>query len=414
MRIHEYQAKQMIAGYGVPIPRGRVASSSAEAVEICEELGLPLVIKAQVLAGGRGKAGGIRVVKSAQEVEEVATEILGMTIHGLPVRKLLVEEAVSIQQEIYVGITLDRRARGPLVLASASGGMDIEQIAARSPESIVREPIHPLLGLHDYQLRNLALAMNLPRELWRPFGQGVSGLWQAYRDADATLAEMNPFAITTDGRLLALDAKMTLDDNALMLHPQLAELRDADQEDALEREARKFGLSYIKMDGEIGCMVNGAGLAMMTMDLLQTAGGRAANFLDVGGGASAEKVGAALSILLRDPQVKVMLINIFGGITRCDEVARGILHALEEVEGSREVAAEAVGASADGQNGPVALAPPPGGGHLPPIVVRLVGTNAEEGRALLAQANMIACETLSEAAETAVRLVREGSHEHLG
>lgn len=376
MKLHEYQSKLIFAKYGIPIPKGRVAATADEAGAIAEELGSRVVIKAQVLVGGRGKAGGIRLARTPEEAKEVATQILAMEIKGLPVRKVLVDEASSIEQEIYLGITNDRAERKPVMMASAAGGVDIEEVARTTPEKIIKVHIDPLLGLRDYQTRDLAAGIDLPRDHWRVFGQIAHGLWRAYTDNDATLAEINPLVITTDNKLIALDGKIVLDDNALFRHPDLAELRDLDAEEKSEIEARKYGLSFIKLDGTIGCMVNGAGLAMTTMDIIKLFGGEPANFLDIGGGASSDKVAAALRIILTDPNVRAVLLNVFGGITRCDEVARGILDALEEVK------------------------------PTVPMVVRLVGTNAAEGRAMLANANMITAETLAEAAQKAVAAAR--------
>jgi succinyl-CoA synthetase beta subunit len=378
MKLHEYQSKQIFAKYGIPIPKGRVAVTGEEAKQIAKELGDRVVIKSQVLVGGRGKAGGIRLAKNPEEAEELATQVLAMEIKGLPVRKVLVDEAADIESEIYLGITNDRAARKPVIMASAAGGVDIEEVARQTPEKITKVHIDPLLGLRDYQARDLAAGIDLPRELWKEFVAISRGLWQAYKECDATLAEINPLVITSEKRLLALDGKMVLDDNALFRHLDLAEMRDLDVEAEAEIEARKYGLSFIKLDGQIGCMVNGAGLAMATMDIIKLYGGEPANFLDIGGGASSEKVAAALRILLQDPNVKAVLFNIFGGITRCDEVARGIVTALEEVK------------------------------PKVPMVVRLVGTNAEEGRQILANAKMITAMTLSEAAQKAVAAAQGG------
>jgi len=372
MKLHEYQSKLIFAEYGVPIPKGRVAATASEAKQIAEELGGRVVVKSQVLVGGRGKAGGIRLAKSPAEAEEIATQILGMEIKGLPVRKVLIDEAADIQHEIYLGITNDRAARRPVMMASSEGGVDIEEVARVTPEKIIRAHIDPLMGLQGYQARDIAAGIDLPRELWRSFGKIAEGLWQAYKQSDATLAEINPLVITNDKRLLAVDGKMVLDDSALFLHPELADKRDLDVEASAEIEARKYGLSFIKLDGDIGCMVNGAGLAMTSMDVIKFFGGEPANFLDIGGGANAEKVAAAFRIILSDPNIKAILINIFGGITRGDEVARGILAAMEEVKPDV------------------------------PMVVRLVGTNAEEGRKLLADAKMITADTLADAAQKAV------------
>jgi succinyl-CoA synthetase beta subunit len=372
MKLHEYQSKQIFARFGVPIPKGRVAATATEARQIAEELGSRVVIKSQVLVGGRGKAGGIRLAKSPKEAEEVATQILGMEIKGLPVRKVLVDEAANIDHEIYLGITNDRAARRPVMMASSAGGVEIEEVARQTPEKIIKVHIDPLLGLRDYQTRDVALGIDLPREYWKQFGEISGSLWRAYLECDATLAEINPLVITKEKTLVALDGKMLLDDNALFRHTDLAEMRDVDEEAPAETEARKYGLSFIKLDGQIGCMVNGAGLAMATMDIVKLFGGGPANFLDIGGGAGADKVAAALRIILSDANVKAILFNIFGGITRCDEVARGILTALAEVKPKI------------------------------PMVVRLVGTNAEEGRRLLADAKMITANSLSEAAKKAV------------
>ena len=372
MKLHEYQSKLLFAQRGIPIPKGRVAATAQEAREIAAELGGRVVIKSQVLVGGRGKAGGIKVAKNLQDAEEYAAQILAMTIKGLPVRKVLVDEAAEIKTEIYLGVTNDRAAKCPVMMASSAGGVEIETVAAETPEKIIREHINPFLGLRDYQARNLAAGIGLPREHWRAFGQMAAGLYQTYWETDATLAEINPLVINGANQLVALDGKIVVDDNALFRHLDLAEMRDVDEEAPAETEARKYGLSYVKLDGEIGCMVNGAGLAMGTMDIISHFGGKPANFLDVGGGAGADKVAAALRIILSDKNVKAVLLNIFGGITRCDEVARGILKALEEVRTNV------------------------------PMVTRLVGTNEEEGRRLLADASMITATSLADAAQKAV------------
>jgi succinyl-CoA synthetase beta subunit len=379
MKLHEYQSKLIFAEYGIPIPQGRVAATAAEAKQIAEELGGRVVIKSQVLVGGRGKAGGIRLAKNPDEAEELATQILGIEIKGLPVRKVLVDEAANIEKEIYLGITNDRAARRPVIMASSEGGVEIEEVARTMPDKIIKAHIHPLLGLKDYQARDIAAGIDLPREHWRSFGQIANGLWLAYKGSDATLAEINPLVITNDNKLLAVDGKMVLDDNALFRHSDLAEKRDLDVEAEAEIEARKYGLSFIKLDGDIGCMVNGAGLAMTTMDIIKLFGGEPANFLDIGGGASSEKVAAAFRIILSDPNIKVILINIFGGITRGDVVAKGILTAMDEVKPDI------------------------------PMVVRLVGTNAEEGRQLLANADMITANTLADAAQKSVAAAK-GEH----
>ena len=372
MRLHEYQSKEVFQDYQIPIPRGRLASTPEEAKLIAEEMIGPVVLKAQVLVGGRGKAGGIRLVKSPEEAEEEASKILGRRIKDIPVRRLLVEEAVNIQKEIYLGMTVDRNNGETLLIASAEGGVDIEEIARSTPEKIARVSVNPLLGLRDFQARNLATEIEIPRRLWRAFIAITQNLFKAYQDLDATLAEINPMVITIDQRLVALDGKMIIDDNALFRHPDLVDKRDISAEAPEESEARKFGLAYIKLSGNIGCLVNGAGLAMATMDIIQHKGGQPANFLDIGGGASAEKVAAALRIILADPQVTTVLINIFGGITRCDEVANGIRQTLENIETDI------------------------------PFVIRLVGTNQAEGKQILADANLETADTLQEAAERAV------------
>lgn len=372
MKLHEYQSKQIFSKYGIAIPKGRVASTASEAKLVAEELGGAVVIKSQVLVGGRGKAGGIKVAKSPEEAEQLATQILGMEIKGLPVRKVLVDEAAAISQEIYLGITNDRAAKKPVIMASSAGGVEIEEVAKTNPEKIYKLHVNPLIGIKDYQARDIAGGINLPREHWAAFSEILKGLWRVYNDYDAELAEINPLVITASNKLVALDGKMLIDDNSLFRHPELSEMRDTDEDAPSEIEARKFGLTFIKLDGNIGCMVNGAGLAMASMDILKLFGGEPANFLDIGGGASAEKVAAAMRIILSDPAVKAILFNIFGGITRGDEVARGILAAMAEVK------------------------------PKVPMVVRLVGTNAAEGRALLANANMITAETLADAAQKAV------------
>jgi len=372
VNLHEYQAKRLFAQHGVPIPRGDIATSPSEARDVARELGGRVVVKSQVLIGGRGKAGGIKLANNADEAEEAAAHILGMNIRGYTVRKVLVDQAADIQQEIYLAVLIDREARLPMLMASASGGMDIEEVAATEPEKIFRIHIDPTIGLRSYQTTYVASGMNLPAELWRDFYKVATGLYNAFRHSDASLAEINPLIITGDKKLLAVDGKVSLDDNGLFRHPELAEMRDIDEETESERQARLNGLNFIELDGEIGCMVNGAGLAMATMDVIKLFGGSPANFLDIGGGAKAEQVAIALRIILSDPKVKAVLFNVFGGITRGDEVARGILTALEEVQ--TDV----------------------------PMVVRLVGTNAAEGMALLEKANMATAVTLSDAAKKAI------------
>jgi len=372
MKLHEYYSKKIFQDYGIPIPSGELAHTPSEAQKIAKKLGCPVVIKSQVLVGGRGKAGGIKVAQTPKEAQQFAEDILALTIKGLPVRMVLVDQAADIKNEIYLGITNDRSARKPVIMASAAGGVDIEEVAHKTPEKIIKCHIDPLMGLQSYQSRDLAAGIDLPRENWRSFGKIAVGLWKAYKDSDATLAEINPLVVTGDGELLAVDGKMVLDDNARFRHPKLEELRDDDVDQEAEIQAREHGLSFIKLGGDIGCMVNGAGLAMTTMDIIKLFGGEPANFLDIGGGASADKVAAALEIILSDTNVKAVLFNIFGGITRCDLVARGILDALNEIK--TDV----------------------------PMVVRLVGTNAVEGRQLLKDADMETADTLAEAAQLAI------------
>jgi succinyl-CoA synthetase beta subunit len=372
VKLHEYQSKRIFAQYGVPIPQGDVATTPEQARQIAVRLRKRVVIKSQVLVGGRGKAGGIRLANDPDEAERVADQILGMNIKGLSVKKVLVDEAADIAKEIYLGIVIDRARRRPVMMASAEGGVEIEEVARTAPERIVRIAIDPFLGLQTYQGRELAFGIGLSKELVRDFTKIAQGLYNAFLNCDASLAEINPLVVTGEGKLLAVDGKILLDDNALFRHFELAEMRDADEETPEEQEARRHGLSYVQLDGEIGCMVNGAGLAMATMDITKLYGGEPANFLDIGGGAQADKVAAALRIILSDPNVKAVLFNIFGGITRCDEVAKGILEALHEVK--TDV----------------------------PMVARLVGTNEEEGRRILAEARMMTAATLTEAAQKAV------------
>jgi len=375
VNLHEYQSKLRFAEFGIPIPQGKVAHDPQQVYETAKELGRPVVVKAQVLTGGRGKAGGVKLAQTPEEAQQHADAILGMMIKEHKVLKVLVDPASEIKSEIYLGVTNDRAARKPLIMASAEGGMDIEEVNRVSPEKIIREHIDPFLGLRDYQIRNLAYGIDLPRDLWKQFMHIARALYRCYVESDATLAEINPLIIDGDGNLLAVDGKMSIDDSALYRHPNLAEMRDTSAEPDAETEARAAGLSYVKLDGEIGCMVNGAGLAMATMDMTQLFGGSPANFLDIGGGARADKVAAALRIIASDPNVKAILVNIFGGITRADEVARGILEALDEVK--------------------IEL----------PLVVRLVGTNEEEAHTIMEEAalsNMVSATSLADAAQKAV------------
>jgi succinyl-CoA synthetase beta subunit len=373
VNLHEYQAKRLFAEHGVPIPPGEVASSPADVRDIARELGGKVVVKAQVLTGGRGKAGGVKLADTPDEAEVYAGEILGMDIKGHKVRRVLIDQqAPGIDQEIYLAVLIDRGRRLPMIMASAAGGMDIEEVAEKTPEKIITTHIDPSLGVRGYQSTYIASQIDLPRELWRDFHKIVVGLYECFQSNDASLCEINPLVITGEGKLLAVDGKMSIDDNALPRQPRLAEMRDVAEEPASEKEARLAGINFIQLDGNIGCMVNGAGLAMTTMDIIKLFGGDPANFLDIGGGAKAEQVATAIRLILSDPKVEAILINIFGGITRGDEVAKGIIQALDEVE--TEI----------------------------PMVVRLAGTNAEEGMAILADAEMETAVTLSDAAKKAV------------
>jgi succinyl-CoA synthetase beta subunit len=378
VKLHEYQSKQLFAKFGVPIPKGNVATTPEEARRFAEELGGTVVVKSQVLVGGRGKAGGIKLAQTPDQAYDVASQILGMQIKGLTVKKVLIDAASDIRKEIYLGLVIDRTARRVVMMASAEGGVEIEEVARDNPEAIIRVTIDPFLGLRGYQANQIAMGIGLPREQFRAFAKIAHGLFQAFQAYDASLAEINPLIVDGNGELLAVDGKMVIDDNALFRHGDLAALRDIDEETPTEREARLAGLSYVELDGEIGCMVNGAGLAMTTMDLTKLFGGSPANFLDIGGGAQSDKVATALRLILADPNVKAVLFNIFGGITRCDEVAMGILAALEEVKPNV------------------------------PMVARLVGTNEEEGRAILAAApyELATATTLADAAQKAVAAAR--------
>src|SRR5215470_6879876 len=328
MKIHEYQAKHILSKYGVRVPRGEVAYTKEESREIADRLGGPVVVKAQIHAGGRGKGGGVKLAKTPDEAAEIAGRMIGMKLvtpqtgpEGRQVQKVLIEEGLDIRKELYLGIVIDRQTGMPVFMASASGGMDIEEVAAKNPELILREHVEAGLGLQAFQARRLAFGLGLAPELINDAVQFMMALYRAFEDTDASLAEINPFLITGDNKVYALDAKMNFDDNALYRHRDIKELRDLNEEDPLEIEASKYGLNYIKLDGTVACMVNGAGLAMATMDIIKYAGGSPANFLDVGGGASAEQVRNAFRILLSDKHVKAVLINIFGGIMRCDVVA---------------------------------------------------------------------------------------------
>jgi succinyl-CoA synthetase beta subunit len=377
MKLHEYQARDILASYGLPVTGGGVAATPAEARAVAEQIGARVVVKAQVFVGGRGKAGGVKLADTPAEAEAAAGQILGMNIKGLTVEKVLVAEAISYQKEIYLGVILDRASKRIVVMASSEGGVEIEEVAKTNPDAIVKIEAHPTLGLLDYQARELAFAIGLTDgKQARQFAQIAAGLYKVFVGCDADLAEINPLVIRDDGSLQALDSKLVLDDSALFRHQDLEAMRDSADEPEAETRAREAGITFIKLDGTIGCMVNGAGLAMATMDVVKLYGGEPANFLDIGGGAGKEKVKAALQIILADPNVKAVLINIFGGITRVDEVAKGIVAALAEVNTSV------------------------------PMVARLVGTNEAEGRKILEQSTLIPAATLAEAAEKAVAVAQ--------
>jgi succinyl-CoA synthetase beta subunit len=372
VKLQEYRSKEILERHGVPLLAGRTATTPEEARSAAEALGGPVVVKAQVLVGGRGKAGGVKLASTPDEAEQKAREIIGLDIKGITVRTVLVAPAADIAHEYYLGLILDRAAKAITIIASAEGGVEIEETAKTNPDAILRLPLHPLIGLQEHQSRRVAFFLGIPAELRRDFARVMRGLFDAFVESDADLAEINPLVVTDDGRLLALDAKIVLDDSALPRHPDLEAMRDLNEEEPSEIAAREAGISFIKLDGNIGCMVNGAGLAMTTMDLVKLAGGEPANFLDIGGGAKADKVAAAFKIILDDHNVKAILINIFGGITRGDEVARGIVEARSQLE--REV----------------------------PMVVRIVGTNAEEAKPILAEAQLITADSLDDAAAKAV------------
>ena len=378
MNIHEYQAAEVLARHGVPVNSGAVATSVDEALAVAEPFTTtgPVAIKAQVHTGGRGKAGGIKLARTPDEIRAAADAILGLDIRGHVVQKVLVVPAVDIAQEFYLGVVLDRPRRRNVLMASAEGGVDIEEVARERPEKIVRALGDPFLGLHPYQARAVGFALGLPADKVNGFAAIALKLYNAYVAEDATLAEINPLILTGSGEWLALDSKMSFDDNALFRHPETEALRDMAEENATEIEARQHGISFVKLDGNIGCIVNGAGLAMATMDAVKLHGGEPANFLDVGGGASADQVATAFGLVTADPNVRAILINIFGGITRGDVVAQGITEALKKVD------------------------------VQVPIVVRLSGTNAEEGRELLAAAGLTAVDTMDEAAAQVVQSAR--------
>jgi len=388
MNVHEFQAKEILARYGVPVPRGRIASTPEEVRAAAFEIGGPCVVKAQIHAGGRGKAGGIKLAQTPEEAKGLAQELIGKNLithqtgpAGRVVKRVLVEQQSDISHEWYLGVALDTSASRPSVMACAEGGVEIEEVARRNPEKIMREVIDSADGILPFQGRRLAYGLGLPQDKVAPFLSLLQGLVRAFIDCDCMLAEINPLVFTREGQLVALDAKISFDSNALFRHKEIAALRDLDEEDVREVEASKLGLSYISLQGNIGCMVNGAGLAMATMDIIKLCGGEPANFLDVGGGATKEKVGQAFRLILSDQRVRGVLVNIFGGIMRCDVIAEGIVDATKEMK--------------------VAV----------PLVVRLQGTNVEQGRKLLSESNLSVtpADTMAEAAEKIVTLVKHGS-----
>ncbi len=386
MKVHEYQGKEILKRFGVEVPKGKVAFTVDEAVKAAQELGGSVwVVKAQIHAGGRGKGGGVKVAKSIDEVRSFAAQILGMTLvthqtgpEGKVVKRLLIEQGINIARELYVGVTLDRASSRNVVMASTEGGVEIEKVAAETPEKISKEFVDRTQGFQPYQARKLAFSLGLSGDAFKNGVKFLMALYRAYDEMDGSLAEINPLVVTAEGNVMALDAKMTFDDNALYRHPELAPLRDVDEEDPLEVEASKSNLNYIKLEGNVGCMVNGAGLAMGTMDIIKLAGGEPANFLDVGGGANAQTVEAGFKIILADPHVKAVLINIFGGIVRCDRVATGVVEAAKKI-------------------------------HVNvPIVVRLAGTNADLAADILKNSgmNFLVAGNLKEAAEKVTQAIR--------
>ena len=384
MKIHEYQAKAILARHGVPVPRGEVTFAAADTSDIAKRLGTSIVVvKAQIHAGGRGKGGGVKLARSPQDAEKLARAMIGMTLvthqtgpEGRVVRRVLIEEGLQMQRELYLSIVLDRAAGRPVIMASAAGGMDIEEVAEKTPEKIVRVHVNPGVGVVPFEARQLGFGIGLDAPQVNKFVKLVTSLYEAYLATDASLVEINPLVVTASGDLLALDAKMAFDDNALYRHPDLREMRDTGEEDPLEIEASKFSLNYIHLDGNIGCMVNGAGLAMATMDIIKLSGGEPANFLDVGGGANAEQIRNAFKILMSDKNVQAVLINIFGGILRCDVLAQGVIAAVKEL------------------------------GVRVPIIIRMEGTNVDEGKRLLKESglNFMTADSMDEAAEKAVLL----------
>ncbi len=386
MKVHEYQAKEVLRGFGVATPRGRVTDNPEEARQIAKEFGGRAVVKAQIHAGGRGKGGGVKLAKTPDEAYELAKKIIGMQLvthqtgpEGRKVKKVLIEEALDIARELYLGITLDRAIGKPVMMVSAQGGMEIEEVAKKDPGAIVKEPFDVAWGLQPYQARKLGYALGLSGDVLKKAVPFMTALAKAYVATDASLAEINPLLVTAQGDVLALDAKMNFDDNSLYRHTAIHEYRDLDEEDPLEVEASKYGLNYIKLDGDVGCMVNGAGLAMATMDIIQYAGGKPANFLDVGGGANEEQVKNAMRIILTDANVKAVLINIFGGIMRCDIIATGVVNAVKEI------------------------------GIQVPVVVRLEGTNVEEGKRILRDSGLavIPANDMKDAAEKVIAALKK-------
>ena len=379
MDIHEYQAAEILERFGIPLNAGIVCATPQEVQAAAEQLGGTVVVKAQVHIGGRGKAGGVKLARTPEQARDAAAQILGMDIRGHTVHKVLVVPGVDIQREYYLGVVVDRAARGVTVMASSAGGVDIEQVARETPEEIHRELADPLLGLHEYQARRAAFALGIEPRLVNGFATIARQLYEAFIRSDASLAEINPLVLTGEGTWKALDSKITIDDNALPRHPDFAGLRDLAEENPTEMEARAAGINFVKLDGSIGCMVNGAGLAMATMDAVKRYGGEPANFLDAGGGSNAEQVATGLRLILSDPKVRAVLVNIFGGITRCDVVARGLLAAIDSIKPTT------------------------------PFVIRLVGTNQAEGRRILADAGMTAVDTMQEAAQQVVAAARSAA-----
>lgn len=374
MKIHEYQAKQIFTKYGIPLPEGDVATTPDEAKQIAARIGKPVMVKAQVHVGGRGKAGGIKKAEDPDEAFETASQILGMEIKGLTVKKVLVTECKDIASEAYIGVIVDRKTKKPVIMVSAAGGIDIEEVARETPEKIHKLEVDPILGLQPFQGRNLAYLLYQDRKIANQTCPVILKLYRAFVQNDCSLAEINPFITTPEGQVWAVDAKINIDDSGLARHPEIEEMRDLDAEEQAENEARQKDLSFVKLDGSIGCIVNGAGLAMATMDLVKKYGAEPANFLDIGGSSSPEKVISAMNIILRDPNVKAILFNIFGGITRCDDVANGIVHAVNQLK------------------------------PKVPIVVRLTGTNEDKARDILRQVNLSATTSMEEVVKKAIEL----------